>query len=126
MIDGKPYFTLHDETACLIDDFSDYAITTTGKVYSIRYKRFIKPQLNSNGYLQVGLFKDNKRIKKLLHRLLAEHFITNPDNLPQVDHINRVRSDYSLSNLRWVSIQGNSSNRGILYCCSECGRHKMM
>ena len=45
------------------------------------------------------------------HKLIAKQFIPNPDNLSEVDHINRDRTDYHLSNLRWVSRSTNLENR---------------
>ena len=48
--------------------------------------------------------------------MIAEQFIPNPDNLPQVDHINHNRSDNRIENLRWVSSSTNSFNRS-----SHCG-----
>ena len=62
---------------------------------------------NGNGYLQTG-FKDKKRY---IHRLIAETFLPNPDNLPEVDHINNVRYDNKCSNLRWVTKSENRFNR---------------
>ena len=58
---------------------------------------------------------------KYFHRLLAQAFIPNPDNKPEVDHINRNRIDNSLDNLRWATRQENSRNnenqaRGFIKC----------
>ena len=68
-----------------------------------------------DGYVQVAL--NRKPYKK--HRLIAEQFIPNPDNLPQIDHINRIRTDYHIENLRWVNARTNqlnkSSHLGIEY-----------
>ena len=55
----------------------------------------------------------------LKHRLIALQFLPNPNNLPEVDHINRDRTDYHLSNLRWVSSSDNqrnkASHKGVQY-----------
>ncbi len=58
---------------------------------------------NDNGYTVVSL--NNNNIKKLyrLHKLLAQTFIPNPDNLPFVLHINRDKDDNRIENLKWVS-----------------------
>ena len=59
------------------------------------------------GYYRVTL----NRKKYLKHRLIAEQFIKNPDNLPQVDHINTNKTDNRLENLRWCSASDNLKNR---------------
>jgi len=55
--------------------------------------------------------KDNKLNHFLLHRLLALTFIPNPDNLPCVDHRDRITKNNSLSNLRWVTHETNNQNK---------------
>lgn len=72
--------------------------------------RIIKPFKNNSGYLIVSLSKNNKLKHFQVHRLVAETFISNPNNKPQVDHINRVRDDNRIENLRWVSMSENSNN----------------
>ena len=67
----------------------------------------ILKESNANGYLQVYL--NGKPYLK--HRLIAIQFISNPKNLPQVDHINHVRNDNGIENLRWVSQIQNSNNK---------------
>ena len=64
---------------------------------------------NSRGYIIVHL----KRRNYDKHRLIAEQFLPNPDNLSEVDHINHDRTDYHLSNLRWVSRSTNLRNKSI-------------
>ena len=74
---------------------------------------------NGKGYIQVWLKDGDRRCGYLKHRLIAEQFIPNPDNLPQVDHINHQRDDNHINNLRWVSNSMNqynrSSFRGVQY-----------
>ena len=62
---------------------------------------------NKDGYRLI-MYK-GKQYK--VHRLVAETFIPNPDNKPQIDHINRDKSDNDISNLRWVTVQENCLNR---------------
>ena len=101
----------------LLNHEDDYEILNQYP-FTIRRKRDhyeIKESLNGHGYVQVWL--NEKTYKK--HRLVAEQFIPNPDNLPCIDHISHDKTDYHLSNLRWVSYSENnrnkSSNRGINY-----------
>ena len=88
----------------------EYGISEDGEVYSYRLKRFLKTTLDK-GYYRVSLTKDEKSYLKFIHRLIAETFIPNPDNHPFVDHIDRDPKNNSLSNLRWVTSQGNNMNR---------------
>ena len=88
---------------------SDYEICSNYP-YQIRKKsngRILKESANNKGYLMVSL--NGKQYRK--HRLIALQFIPNPDNLPQVDHINHNRTDNRINNLRWVSNLQNSNNK---------------
>lgn len=88
-----------------------YQISSLGKVK--RDDKILKYTICSGGYYYISLCKDGIPIKRRIHRLLAETFIPNPDNLQQVDHINQNRIDNRLENLRWVSSSGNNENKGI-------------
>ena len=93
----------------LLNFEDDYEIMTEYP-FTIRRKRdkyVISEGDRGNGYVQVRL--NGKSYYK--HRLIAEQFLPNPLNLPCIDHINRNRSDYHLSNLRWVSRSTNQRNR---------------
>jgi hypothetical protein len=90
-----------------------FVITKDLKVISIPRKGTlggeIKPILNTeNGYYRVSLTKDNKRKKTMLHRLIAEQFIPNPNNYKNVDHINGIKTDNRIENLRWCSQADNT------------------
>lgn len=78
-----------------------YAITEDGKVWSYRNKRFIKPFLRKNGYLQVILVKDGVKKNHKVHRLVAETYISNPNNYPEVNHKDENRVNNNIDNLEW-------------------------
>ena len=64
----------------------------------------------SDGYLRANLSKNNKSKNYSVHRLVAEAFIPNPSNLPCIDHINTIRDDNRVENLRWCTRKENSNN----------------
>ena len=94
-----------------------YGITSCGKVWSYKIKKFLTPGVNNDGYLYVNLYKDGKGKKYSVHRLVAEAYIPNPDNLPQVDHIDNDKTHNYVNNLQWITHKDNnrkSHNKPIL------------
>ena len=71
-------------------------------------ERLLKPNTLAKGYYQVTLYKDNKRKSFQVHRLVAQAFVDNPNNMPQVNHINGNKQDNTFSNLEWCD---NSENQ---------------
>jgi len=96
---------------------NDYLVSNLGKVKSlprngtINAERILKHKINKVGYNSVYIGK-----WKLVHRLVAEAFITNSDNKPFVDHIDNNKSNNSIDNLRWVTMEENNKHR------YDCGR----
>lgn len=84
-----------------------YGITSCGKVWSYKYKKFLKPEVNGNGYMRIMLCKDGQRKMYSLHRIVAEAYIPNPDNLPQVDHIDNDKTHNYVNNLQWITHKDN-------------------
>lgn len=86
-----------------------YAITSCGKVYSYKRKRFLKPFDNGLGYLKVFLCKDGKKKQHYLHRLVAETYLDNPNNYPQVNHKDENKSNNSVNNLEFCTVEYNAN-----------------
>lgn len=88
----------------------DYWISNLGNVYSFKSNKPMKVSKNVGGkYPALRLCFGNKNSSKLitLHRLLAENFVPNPDNLPVVRHLNDDPDDYDLENLAWGTSKDN-------------------
>ncbi len=92
-----------------IKDFPGYTITDDGKVISYKFKepRIMKTWLQKSGYENIKLCKENHTYHFLIHRLVAEAFIPNPNNLPEVNHKNKIRNDNRVENLEWCSRKEN-------------------
>ena len=88
-----------------------YQISNLGNIYSKRNNRNLKPCLNNKGYYRVNLYQKGKQKTMEIHRLIALHFIENPENKLCIDHINRVRTDNRLENLRWATHTENNNNK---------------
>lgn len=89
-----------------IKEYPVYAVTEDGKVWSYKSNKFMKLWLNK-GYLMVGLRKNGKTYSRLVSRLIAQTYIPNPSNLPEVDHGIGGKLDNSILNLSWVSSKEN-------------------
>jgi len=73
--------------------------------------RVLKQRYDKNGYLQVSIRIDGKRPKKLVHRLIAQTFIKNPNNLPQVNHLDCDRANNHVENLEFCTVSYNQQYR---------------
>lgn len=90
-----------------IKGFENYYIYDDGRVYSTFTQKFLVQTVNKGGYLYVNLYdKDGKHSKKI-HRLVAMNFIPNPDNLPQVNHIDGNKLNNHVENLEWCDSSYN-------------------
>lgn len=91
-----------------VKDYDGYEVSNQGRVRS-KY-RVLTPTPTNKGYLRVNITKNGKSKSYRVHRLVAQAFIPNPDNKPQVDHINTDKSDNRVENLRWVTGPENCQN----------------
>ena len=101
-----------DEWFALADS-DGYFINRQGEIKG-KHKngtKILKQMTNRKGYLFVEMRVNGERKHGTIHRLLAQTFIPNPDEKPQVDHINRNPQDNRLENLRWVTGSENCENK---------------
>jgi hypothetical protein len=109
-----------------INNYENYEISTDGEVRSLdrevktqrgsrHYKgKLLKPNIGTNGYYYVQLSKNGISETKYIHKLVTETYLTNPDNLSDVDHINENKLDNRVENLQYLNHFDNASksNKG--------------
>lgn len=101
-----------------------YQVSNTGRVKALlrydsrgnlRVERILKPIPTKDGYLRVHLSNNGVKRKRPIHRLVAEAFIPNPENKPQVNHVDEDKTNNSLDNLEWVTSKENINHGTSLY-----------
>ena len=88
-----------------------YKATEDGKIFSVKANRFLTLSDDTYNYNTCCLYKDGVGRTIKVHKVIASTFLTNPDNHPVIDHINRNRKDNRSVNLRYSSISNNNFNR---------------
>ena len=97
-----------------------YQVSNYGNVRSLNYNktgktRILKTITNNSGYIQVGLHKSGNMKLCTVHRLVAQAFIPNPDNLPIVNHKDYIKTNNISNNLEWCNYEYNNNygNRNV-------------
>lgn len=91
-----------------IEGYEDlYEVSDEGRIRNKNTGRILKPNKTHKGYLQVKLCKDGGKVGYSIHRLVAKAFIPNPDNYPQVNHIDEDKTNNNVNNLEWCTNQYN-------------------
>ena len=89
-----------------------YQVSNLGNILSLNYRNtgraeLMNPWEDKDGYLKIGLRKNKKTDFILVHRLVAQTFLPNPDNLPQVNHKDENKANNRVENLEWCTIEYN-------------------
>lgn len=110
-----------------IINFSNYEISSKGEVRNKTTQYILKGRLSKSGYLQVSLKEDgNGKFKnQYIHRLVAIHFIDNPENKKEVNHINGKKTENNVENLEWVTSSENQKHRQKILGKSRTSQRKI-
>lgn len=91
-----------------IEDYEGlYQVSNLGRVKRVTTNSILKPLKHQQGYLRVRLSKNNIAFTKTIHRLVAQAFIPNPDNKPEVNHIDEDKTNNNINNLEWSTRKDN-------------------
>jgi ribosome-binding protein aMBF1 (putative translation factor) len=87
-------------------DIGNYIVHSDGKVWSKRYNKFMNPCISNRYYLKTKIDGKNKTI----HKLVAEAFLPNPNNLPEINHKSGIKTDNRVENLEWCTSSNNAKH----------------
>lgn len=95
-----------------IEGFEQYLIDTKGNVFSLKCGRKLKlkQSYDGHGYLHVSLYKNSKMKNGVVHKLVAKHFVSNPNNYKCVNHIDGNKINNNVDNLEWCTYKYNSEH----------------
>ena len=90
-----------------VEEFRNYSISCQGSIMNNLSGKILKPMISTSGYYYVHLVDNRRKHTRYVHRLVGLAFIPNPNNYPQIDHIDGNKLNNVFSNLRWVTISEN-------------------
>lgn len=102
-----------------------YEVSNLGRVRSLEFRngsgrhkrvRLLSPTDNGHGYKIIGLVVGGKKRNHYVHRLVAQSFVPNPNNLPVIDHVDHDRGNNVAHNLRWMTQRDNVRYSRSLMC----------
>lgn len=105
-----------------------YEVNNIGEVRNRITKNILMPQKDNKGYLRVRMSLHDRKATAKIHKLVAIAFIPNPENKPQVNHINCNKEDNRVENLEWVTNGENQIHaykNGLNYVTGRAGRKKI-
>jgi len=93
-----------------ITGFENYLIDCSGKVFSLKSNKYLKPGDNGRGYFKVNLWRNGRQYTITIHRLVAQAFLPNPDNKSFINHKDGNKLNNTVSNLEWVTPAENNQH----------------
>lgn len=84
-----------------------YEVSNMGNVRNVRRNTLLRLSKTNYGYIRVGLCKNGISTGFQVHRLVAQAFIPNPDNLPQINHLDEDKTNNNVDNLEWCTAKYN-------------------
>lgn len=100
--------------------YDNYIIDENGNVFNTITNKYLSGSISEQGYRYYRLSKNNKKKMVYAHRLVAETFLDNPNNLPVVNHIDGNKINNNVTNLKWASYSDNAKhayNTGLIANC---------
>lgn len=98
-----------------IIDYPNYRVSNFGRIKSLNYlghggEQILKQGISAQGYMKINLYDGGRRKSMLVHRLVAQAFIDNPESKPQVNHKNGIKTDNNSINLEWATAKENTDH----------------
>lgn len=93
-----------------IYNYDNYMIDENGNVFNKTTNKYLKGSIGENGYKYYRLSQNNHKKMYYAHRLVAEHFLNNPNNFPVVNHIDGNKLNNNINNLEWVTYSENTKH----------------
>lgn len=90
-----------------IKNYENYEVSNLGRIR--RNGKILKPSKTTTGYLRVNLYKNGIMKSAYIHRLVAQTFLPNPQNLPMINHKDEDKTNNSIDNLEWCTAEYNNS-----------------
>lgn len=87
-----------------------YQVSNEGKVFSVKSNILLNPYIVNNGYCIVTLCKDKRKYRRSVHRLVAQSFMPNPENKPEINHKDGDKTNNCVKNLEWVTREENEKH----------------
>lgn len=94
----------------VVPSFPNLGVTNDGNVMNVKTHRWLKTRDNGHGYIQVFVTVNGHQYMRYVHRLVAECFVPNPDNLPQVNHKDGNKANNYYENLEWCTDSENKKH----------------